>query len=261
MKIALTIGINNYPGADNDLQGCVNDANHWKDEFERRGFNKVYSLVDSEATKSTIVSTLKSCVSQLKANDLFVFCNSSHGSFIPDTSGDEPDGKDECLCPYDSIGDSSKLLTDDELYSIFSTKLPGSRVVMISDSCHSGSVNRAAASFPGVRHKAKFLAPDHFIDGAELLKASKVVNLPSAIKSDTCLLMAGCKDNEYSYDAHIGGQPCGVYTYCCLEALNKNPGTYREWHKLIRDMLPSISYPQSPQISGSFFQKNWPIFE
>ena len=28
-KLALCIGINDYPGTDSDLSGCVNDANDW----------------------------------------------------------------------------------------------------------------------------------------------------------------------------------------------------------------------------------------
>ena len=28
-KKALCVGINNYPGTQNDLNGCVNDANAW----------------------------------------------------------------------------------------------------------------------------------------------------------------------------------------------------------------------------------------
>ena len=30
---ALCIGINNYPGTNMDLAGCVNDANDWADEL------------------------------------------------------------------------------------------------------------------------------------------------------------------------------------------------------------------------------------
>ena len=37
-KLALCIGINNYPGTDMDLAGCVNDANHWAAELTPRGF-------------------------------------------------------------------------------------------------------------------------------------------------------------------------------------------------------------------------------
>ena len=35
---ALCIGINDYPGTDNDLSGCVNDAQDWAEELSRRGF-------------------------------------------------------------------------------------------------------------------------------------------------------------------------------------------------------------------------------
>ena len=37
-KKALCIGINDYPGTDSDLSGCVNDANDWAAELASRGF-------------------------------------------------------------------------------------------------------------------------------------------------------------------------------------------------------------------------------
>ena len=37
-KKALCIGINDYPGTDSDLSGCVNDANDWAAELGGRGF-------------------------------------------------------------------------------------------------------------------------------------------------------------------------------------------------------------------------------
>ena len=37
-KTALCIGINNYPGTQNDLNGCVNDANDWTAELKARGY-------------------------------------------------------------------------------------------------------------------------------------------------------------------------------------------------------------------------------
>jgi len=35
-KKALCIGINDYPGTQNDLSGCVNDANDWAAEWGTR---------------------------------------------------------------------------------------------------------------------------------------------------------------------------------------------------------------------------------
>lgn len=66
------------------------------------------------------------------------------------------------------------------------------------------------------------------------------------------LLMAGCKDPEYSYDANFGGRPNGAFTYYALKTLKSLAldATYTDWHKAIQAFLPSASYPQSPQIFG-----------
>jgi len=37
-KHALTVGINDYPGSDMDLAGCVNDAKDWRALLESRGY-------------------------------------------------------------------------------------------------------------------------------------------------------------------------------------------------------------------------------
>ena len=34
-------------------------------------------------------------------------------------------------------------------------------------------------------------------------------------------------------------------------------GTYRRWHANIRQLLPSVDYPQSPQLDGTSTQKRW----
>lgn len=38
MKKAICVGINNYPGTSNDLQGCVNDAGNWSALLNDIGF-------------------------------------------------------------------------------------------------------------------------------------------------------------------------------------------------------------------------------
>ncbi|MDP2198878.1 MAG: caspase family protein, partial [Sulfurimicrobium sp.] len=50
-KNALCIGINDYPGTQNDLSGCVNDANDWAEEMNSRGFT-VTQLLDSQAKRA-----------------------------------------------------------------------------------------------------------------------------------------------------------------------------------------------------------------
>lgn len=63
-------------------------------------------------------------------------------------------------------------------------------------------------------------------------------------------------DEEQSYDAWFNGRPNGAFTYIALQALKRLPdtATYRDWQRKIRKTLPHISYPQTPQISGSWRQ-------
>jgi len=48
-KRAICIGINNYPGTDSDLSGCVNDAKDWAKVLRERDFS-VQTLIDRQAT-------------------------------------------------------------------------------------------------------------------------------------------------------------------------------------------------------------------
>ena len=58
---------------------------------------------------------------------------------MPDRDGDdETDGLDETWCLYD------RQLVDDELYGMFGKFAKGVRIVLLSDSCHSGTVARNA---------------------------------------------------------------------------------------------------------------------
>ena len=142
-KRALCIGINDYPGTDSDLSGCVNDAEDWAAMLGARGF-EVSKLIDSEATKAAMVTAIRDLVGGAKKGDSVVVTYSGHGTWVPDDSGDEPDGRDEALCPYD-IGAGNALL-DDEIHELFSARAAGVRVLLISDSCHSGSVRRGSAA-------------------------------------------------------------------------------------------------------------------
>src|SRR5512137_1884300 len=79
-KLALCIGINNYPGTDMDLAGCVNDANDWAAELTSRGFS-VNKLLDSQATKAGMVDAFKRIVGQAVSGDVVVITYSGHGTY------------------------------------------------------------------------------------------------------------------------------------------------------------------------------------
>ena len=73
---------------------------------------------------------------QARRGDLFVLCYSGHGGQVRDPSGEEADWEDETWVLWD------RQLLDDELYALWSGFKPGVRILVLSDSCHSGSVVR-----------------------------------------------------------------------------------------------------------------------
>ncbi len=270
MKRSLHIGINDYPGTGNDLSGCVNDANDWKETMESRGFQTV-SLLDAEATKSNMVEAISKIVADTGRDDISVITYSGHGTWVPDEDGDEPDGRDEALCPHDIT--QGQILTDDELYEIFSERKRGARIIVISDSCHSGSVTRACNLMPRTEtdswnfQKIRYLAPEFYIQKDERLlrRALRVEEVRARGKIRAAsVLLSGCEDDEYSYDAWFNERPNGAFTYAALQTLKNLPdtATYRDWHKEIRKILPHVNYPQTPQLSGSWRQRaKWRVFE
>lgn len=257
-KLAVCIGINNYPGTANDLAGCVNDASDWADALKTRGFT-VTKLLDAAAKKQAIVNALQGTISKAKSGDTVVLTYSGHGSWQPDKDGDEPDGRDEGWCPHDLS--TKGLLLDDEMYDLFGLAATGVKLIMLSDSCHSGSVTRAFVTppTPGVP-KIRFMPPSVFLTKAALKLADRIAgNTTRVIKPDRALLISGCKDTEYSYDTSFNGRPNGAFTYYAIQALKKNPASYLAWHTLIRKSLPSTAQPQSPNLLGTTAQKNWPV--
>jgi metacaspase-1 len=262
-KSALCVGINDYPGTGSDLSGCVNDANDWTLELTSRGYD-VMTLIDREATRQALADALLKLVTSAREQDSLVFTFSGHGSWLPDDSGDEPDNRDEMLCPYD-VSDEQYLM-DDDLAEIFSQKPKGARLYFISDSCHSGSVTKFASDpLHSVDRmpKIRFLPPLEFVkDPALRDRIPLVARGPSSSKGETypALLLSGCRDVEFSYDADFNGRANGALTRAAIGELKNNPASPQEWFKAIRQHLPSQQYPQTPQLFGSRTAKKGPMF-
>lgn len=257
-KRALCVGINDYPGTGSDLNGCVNDAKDWEGALRAREF-EVTRLIDAEASRGAILNHLSELVSRTGPGDVAVFTYSGHGTWVPDVDNDESDGRDEAICPADG-----GIILDDDLYEVFRGAAVGARIVFLSDSCHSGSVAKMAPSLEPSRGKVRFLAPELVLrDQAQLARAFRVERRRAVSSSrPTALLISGCTDLELSWDAYFAGRPNGAFTHVALEALKSLPdtATYVQWHRAIRDRLPSQDYPQSPQLTATRAQREWRVF-
>jgi metacaspase-1 len=268
-KKALCVGINDYPGEGSDLNGCVNDAKAWADLLIKNysfPSGSVTLLLDANATKAAILDGLKKLLAGAKSGDVLVFTNSSHGTYLADTDGDEP-LYDEAMCPFDC---DINLIIDDELRGIFYGLHKGVSLSVISDSCHSGTVTRAALTenIPGLKtpddRRVRFLNP-------ALIGKSVLANPFQAIVRTRTkypqskmkeVLLSGCTSSEYSYDALIGGKYHGAMTYFAIQAIKEANYdiTFSQLRSRLLHLLDEAGYPQHPQLEGSTAHKKKRIF-
>jgi hypothetical protein len=141
---ALHIGVNktdpsHYPGLQ-QLKCCLNDAREFENISSALKFDKVETLFNEKATTDAYHNLLEQWRGELQEGDLLWITYSGHGGTKPDTNKDEErkyDVWDETWCMYD------RELLDDEQYLVYSKFNDGVRILIFSDSCHSGTVAKA----------------------------------------------------------------------------------------------------------------------
>ena len=255
-KLALAIGVNRYanlPGA--TLAGCINDALDWAEALRALGY-EVVVLLDEQATAAGIRAALRDLVARARRGDRIVVTNSSHGTRVRDLSGDEADGLDEAICPHDVA--QAGVITDDELQALLGARAYGVRAVLISDSCHSGTVHRFADLDAEPDARARFLDPAVVPPVRQRTRSSAGAR---ALRPPV-LLLAGARDDEFAFDAVIDGRPRGAMTAACLAALAEL-GPSATWARVLevaRDRhLDRDRYPQTPQLAATATQRRWRV--
>ncbi len=221
---ALCIGINvfkNYPGS--TLQGCVNDANQMVGILgQYLGFAAadIKVLADAQATKQAIMAELTAMVNGAKTGkySYLVFSLSSHGTQVPDTNGDEADHFDEAFCPHDLAEkngqwDPAHVIIDDELHDLFAQVPDNVLVEVYLDTCHSGTGLKAVDLMPNRR--PRYIAPPSMAacENVMPLMARGMRRRVVERAAKNVILWAGCRDNQTSADAYIGGSYHGAFTY------------------------------------------------
>lgn len=306
-KFGLFVGINAYSGGINPLKGCVNDATKMRDAMTTKFGFKVADttlLTDAAATRAAILANLQKYQTMAGVGDILVFHYSGHGTLFPDEYSEEQDESkliymeapndegemeviyerdkyDSAIVPVDArLRTSGKpwrnLILDDELYAIFSAVTrKGAQVVLISDSCHSGSIDRAKKSEAMPRTQTlqtvfgvrKFSELD--LEKPAMTKDGR--KTPPPVKS-LYLSMTGSKDDEFSLDASFSGVPMGLFTATLLREIGKivvmpkKPITMT-YQKLMGSVSLAVAKQaavwesnQNPQLNTEFGNPKMPIF-
>ena len=145
---ALLIGINQYEHT-RTLKGTHNDVEAMQSLlYNHLGFKTeaIKVLKDNQANKASILQALDDwLINDSKPGDHIVFYYSGHGDQLPDQSGDEQDGMDEALIPFDADSNGKNWILDDEIATRMQ-QLANRQVLAVFDSCHSGTVTRGVTS-------------------------------------------------------------------------------------------------------------------
>ena len=145
---ALVIGINEYTAVPS-LDGATNDARDISAALARNGVTRVLTLTNRAATKANIVNAWRTLVDDAAPGDTIFVTYAGHGAQLRELKpGDERDGLDEfwVLPGFDPKNLSEtwrESVFDNELHDWFTEAgRKGIKVVLVSDSCHSGGMDR-----------------------------------------------------------------------------------------------------------------------
>ncbi len=267
--ISLHVGLNridpnHYAGWDGKLNACENDARSMQEIAKAMGYRTEIRLSE-QGTRAAVADFLTKAARDLKSGDMLLLTYSGHGNQVADLDGDEPDKLDETWCLYDGQ------MIDDELYRMYGALAEGVRVLILSDSCHSGTVAKGVfyqmaltsglagaldismvgkGAPKGAAYGPKFLPPDVALRTLQQNKpfyeaigrASKGgLGAEKGDMAKSCIrLLSGCQDNQVSFDGAINS----VFTAALLLvwAEGKFKGDYDDFHiQIQRMMMPTQS--------------------
>jgi len=148
---AVIVGVNSYPYLqDGNLKGARGDALKFRD-FVRRELglkdNQIRLLLDRDATQDNVIKAIiKDLIRGTRPGDRAIFYFAGHGTRIKDFDGDEKDGKDEIIMLSDVGKKGARGILKDDEFRILFEKIPTRRVLLVVDSCHSGTITRSTLS-------------------------------------------------------------------------------------------------------------------
>jgi metacaspase-1 len=254
--ISIHIGLNrvdpnHYGGWSGQLRACEADANDMARIAGTRDFEST-TILSADATADAVTSAIQDAAGKVQDGDILFLTYSGHGGQVNDTNGDEPDQLDETWVLFD------RQLVDDELYALWGQFPAGTRILVFSDSCHSGSVDRgifeaaiphvvAAAKVDTQEPRTKDLPKDVAERTYEQNKKlyddiqKEHPDAESAEIGASVILISGCQDNQLSLD----GDKNGLFTQQVLAVWDdgKWVGSHPTFHRAVGAKMPPTQSP------------------
>jgi hypothetical protein len=229
-KRAFLVGISEYsstPQSSDDIWSNIHGANDVEllsQTLKKQEFI-IKKLINKAATANNIRKSLTSFSKKCKLGDIVYLHFSCHGQPFEDYDGDENDGWDEALVPYDALKvymtgkyTGENHITDDELNNYLKTIRnrvgPKGFVYVVIDACHAGSSYRGdenedsviiRGTDKGFSKSNKQYAPR--IDKRGKIKVEKSLNM-----ANICIIEA-CRSYQVNSEIRADGKYFGSLSY------------------------------------------------
>ncbi len=256
-KRALLIGVSTYPKYRqvqldwHNIHGA-NDAALIGSTLRCQGFT-VTTLTNRQATAKSIRRAFARLAGQTLNGDLIYIQFSGHGQPFEDRNGDEADGWDEAIVPYDAgqryvakVYDGRNHIIDDEL-NVYITNIrkkagPSGFVYVVLDACHMGGASRGEeededsvivrGTNVGFSRSGKPFIPR--------IDTRPVIRIPQGRGiAKTCYLEA-CRSYQSNSEIKVGNQYYGPLSYYINRVLSKLKLTSNtSWVESVRSLMKS----------------------
>jgi len=282
---ALLVGINEYLGGVTSLSGCVNDVKRMAEFLQLRTQSGDFAFKpliltsgdpqnpqEDKPTRQAVIDGFRNHLCQAGPDDVALFYYSGHGSQekAPQQFWHlEPDHLDETIVCYDSRTEGSWDVADKELAALIAeTAQQGAHVLVILDSCHSGSGTRAAegSSIRLAPRDARDRPLDTFIPGVATRATSSAAVDPAKGSPDSVtgewfslphgrhVVISACRAEESAREKPMpDGDIRGVLSYYLLDTLQQvGPNlSYRDVFSRANALVQNIVTEQNPLIAAT----------
>jgi len=202
----------------------------------KQGFNKknLQILSNSRAVKKSIIQALNNLYKLSGKGDYLYIHFSCHGQQMADNDGDEADGLDEALIPFDAPMRYTKgkyegenHIRDDEfrehLESLRAKVGPTGNITVVLDACHSGTGTRIEDEEEYIRGTSYIFAPEGFV-AKRGLASNRFLSHKTGKNLSPLTVFTACQDSEENreYLEMNTGKRYGSLSYALCKTLSRS---------------------------------------
>jgi hypothetical protein len=243
-RVGLFIGINQYQSTRiHGLKASAKDALEMADVMKRRGkLDDSIVLTNEQATLTNIEEAIRRRIpAETHPGDTVIIYWSGHGGRVADDNGDEKDGYDEYLVPYDGdlrdVDSTRRTMLVDDTFGRWMQELDGRKILLLLDTCYSAG---QATQAKGMSQEVEPLPGTtfDFFDG-ELNRAKDVGQSELA-------MLASSEPSQVSFERKEGDLSAMTYFLARQLEQGSTPLTLQAAYQQLRQDVPAYVEQQFP---------------